>query len=303
MSFDLYFAGSQFRTGDKYLIENSLPRLMSQLNDRTGVEHYKLNEFSGKFFIDSGAYTAHNSDTILDVDKYIEYINSNDMFTLAAQVDTIPGRFGHVKTRQEIEEASAKTWENFLYMVVRLKNPKILIPVYHQGEDIKYLKRMLEFRYEDNTPLWYLGLSPANDSHTNEKRIFIDKCFDIIKSSSNPDVKTHAFGMTSLKVLEDFPLTSADSTSWKITGANGGIMTKFGVIAVSSKKSTDPKHYTNMPKEAQKELSNYVQSFGFNLAELGEDYKCRMVFNIKYLQDWSLNYKLNRKTHRKKKLF
>lgn len=112
MSFDLYFAGSQFRTGDKYLIENSLPRLMSQLNDRTGVEHYKLNEFSGKFFIDSGAYTAHTRDTILDVDKYIEYINSNDMFTLAAQVDTIPGRFGHVKTRQEIEEASAKTWEN-----------------------------------------------------------------------------------------------------------------------------------------------------------------------------------------------
>ena len=33
-------------------------------------------------------------------------------------------------------------------------------------------------------------------------------CFKMISESNNPHVKTHAFGMTSLKLLEQYPFTN-----------------------------------------------------------------------------------------------
>ena len=118
---------------------------------------------------------------------------------------------------------------------------------------------------------------------------FLKRCFSIIQNSDNPNVKTHAFGMTSLDVLERFPLTSADSTSWIMCAANGGIYTPYGVISISN-KSNGAGHYSTLSNIERKKIDEYIASLGFTAKDAGEDYKVRMKLNILYLIDWMNNY-------------
>lgn len=251
-------------------------------------------------FLDSGAFSAHTQGAEIDVDEYINYINQrDDHLTCFAQLDTIPGKFGQHKTKHDMDEAAKKSWENYLYMVERVKSPKKLMPIYHQGEDFKYLDQILNYRSQVD----YMGISPANDLSTKQKEYWIAECFKRIKKSKNPNIKTHAFGMTSLRLLEKFPFYSADSTSWLMTGRTGGIMTKFGTIVISDNQTNDPKHAIHLPKKFKKELEKYVESFGFTLTELKDEYKKRMLFNIRYLLDWADNYEYKPQKVTQNKLF
>lgn len=306
--FQLYFAGSQNKLAEKYLRRNGANRLASQLLDRNvisgWIESRERGEGRGHLFIDSGAFSAHTRGASLDVDQYIEYLNNLDEHLhIFAQVDKIPGVFRQAKTKEEREEAPKISWDNYLYMVSRLKSPKKLLPIFHQGEDYMWLENMLEWKDGNGEHIPYIGISPANDQAVKEKEKFIAKCFKVIRNSSNPKVCTHAFGMTSLHVLERYPFTSADSTSWILNGANGSIMTKYGSITISSGRLTAPDHILKMPKEAQQEIQRYVESHGYTMKGLADDYKQRVIFNIQYLQEWARNYIYKPSDVRKRPLF
>lgn len=293
--FQLYFAGSQNKLAEQYLRESGANRLASQLIDRVvisgWIESRAQGLSKGNLFIDSGAYSAHTRNAELDVDAYIEYLNSlDDDLHIFAQVDKIPGVFRQPKTKEQLAEAPELSWKNYLYMRGKLKSPEKLLPIFHQGEDYKWLHNMLEWTDENGEHIPYIGISPANDQPVKEKEKFIDKCFRIIEKSSNPNVQTHAFGMTSLHILERYPFTSADSTSWIMNGANGSIMTKYGSVTISSGRLNAPDHIRKMPKDAQQEIQKYVESHGYTLQGLADDYKQRVIFNIKFLLDWARNY-------------
>lgn len=293
--FQLYFAGSQNKLAEEYLRKSGANRLASQLIDRNvisgWIESRTRGQSRGNLFIDSGAYSAHTRNAELDVDAYIEYLNSiDDELHIFAQADKIPGVFRQPKTKEQLAEAPELSWKNYLYMRGKLKSPKKLLPIFHQGEDYKWLHNMLEWTDENGEHIPYIGISPANDQPVKEKERFIDKCFRIIEKSSNPNVQTHAFGMTSLHILERYPFTSADSTSWIMNGVNGSIMTKYGSVTISSGRLNAPDHIRKMPKEAQQEIQKYVESHGYTLQGLADDYKQRVIFNIKFLLDWARNY-------------
>lgn len=258
------------------------------------------NNKGGCLFLDSGAFSAHTKGAVIDVDQYIAYINEKDEHLACfAQLDTIPGEFGKPKTKEQLEEAPELSWQNYLYMVERVKSPEKLLPIFHMGEDFKHLRRMLE-----HTPrIDYIGISPANDVSTVQKGYWIDEVFKVIKASSNPDIKTHAFGMTSLPLLEQYPFYSADSTSWLMNGRNGNIMSKYGTLILSANQKSDPDHVMNMPEAFRKELEEYVQQYGYDLQTLSENYKARMIFNIRYLVEWAANYQYKPKTVKQNKLF
>jgi hypothetical protein len=184
----------------------------------------------------------------------------------------------------------------------RVKSPDKLLPIFHQGEDFKWLENMLEATFSGKH-IPYIGISPANDQPVKEKEKFIDKCFRIIAKSSNPNVCTHAFGMTSLHILERYPFTSADSTSWIMNGANGSIMTKYGSVTVSSGRLNAPDHIRKMPKAAQQEIQDYVASHGFDIVQLADDYKQRVIFNIMFLKEWADTYKYRPSSVSRKSLF
>lgn len=296
MSFDLYFAGLGPGYCVDLLIDNNANRLFSQLNDRGPIKKHldaqETRDWKGKLFIDSGAFSAHTKGSEVDVDDYINYINEHDdSFSIYAQVDKIPGVFGKPKSDAERAEAPKLSWENYLYMKDRVKSRDKLIPVFHQGEDFKWLKNMLEYTHEDGSHIKYIGISPANDVDVNAKIPWIEKCFDEIKRSSNPEVKTHAFGMTTLSVLEKFPFTSADSTTWVQVAAYGGIITPWGVVRMSPAMKKQKDHYCHMPKPAQQYIEEFANSHGISMEDLQQDKAWyRAALNALYLMDWAKNY-------------
>lgn len=306
---DLYMAGSTFKGLDEWLQEKGYNKLLSQENDRriiaTWIEAKRKGQASNsKLFIDSGAFSAHTKGIEIDVDEYIEYLNENDdAFTIYAQVDKIPGRFGQPKTREEKLEAPRISWENYLYMVERLKSPKKLLPVFHQGEDFKWLHNILEYRDKNGEPIEYMGVSPANDVSTVLKDKWLRSVYDIITRSSNPNIKTHALGMTSLKVLEKYPFTSADSTSWIMTAVNGSIFSDYGTILVSDVSKNNPSHYNFLHPTAKQTILDFISKHGFTMEQLSTDYKQRELYNITYLMDWASKYKVKPTSWKISKLF
>ena len=293
--YDCYFAGG----GDKDVLNelrvNNCNQLLSQLNDRRGiadwVEYLKTHpECKSKLFIDSGAYSAHTKGASIDVDDYINYMNEiDDYVTIYAQVDTIPGRFGQPRTEEDIREAPRKSWENYLYMISKAKSPDKVIPVYHQGEDIKWLKNMLEYKFPDGHHIQYIGISSAKDQSTQSNFSWLKQVFKVIAESSNPHVKTHGFGIMVQNFIEQFPFTSSDSTTWIMAGANGNVMTKYGTILISDRQLHKKDNYFNLPKASQDNLREYFAKFGFTPEQLSTDQKARSLYHIRYLKDWQDN--------------
>lgn len=306
MGFNLYLAGSYSKMVDEKLQEMGVNRLASQLNDRSLLERwitYIKEVEHRKLFVDSGAFSAHTKGRELDVDEYIEYLNARQgCFEVIAQVDKIPGEFGKKKTREQLLEAPELSWKNYLYMRDKVIDYNNLTPIFHQGEDFKHLHRMLETTF-DGEHIPYIGISPANDVSTKEKAKWFETVFRIIRDSSNPNVKTHAFGMTSLDLLEKYPFYSADSTSWLMTSANGSIMTSWGLMLMSDVQVNNPKHFNHLSPEMQAKVAEEVAKWGYDIEEAKTNYKVRGLINASYLKNWADNYQFKGTSRYQRRLF
>lgn len=248
--------------------------------DRAGVKQtieYKKRGVCGWFFLDSGAFSIHTGNATTTLDEYIDYVNSIDEYIdVCAQLDTIPGEFKKPKTPQDYIDSAAKSWTDFLYMRERVKSPHKVMPVWHYGESFEALDRILNYRDENNEPLDYIGISPANDVCQADKNIYLKETFDYIKKSSNPNVKTHLYGMTSLDALSKFPCYSADSVSHRLYTGYGKVLTKnFGIISVS-KQARVVKAKSN---------SSFIDSCDEHNLQLLKDEFAEKGFTIEQIQD------------------
>lgn len=267
--------------------------LISQL-DRSAITkaiEWKHEGFCRWLFIDSGAFSIHTGNANTTVDEYIEYLNSiDDDIDVFAQLDTIPGHFGQPKSKEDYEESARKSWENFLYMRSKVKSPHKLMPVFHYGEDMQVLRDMLAWKDEDGQPLDYVGISPANDASVEMKDVYLREVFDLIKTSNNPNVKTHLYGYTSLQGLGKFPCYSADSISHRLISGYAKILSRnFGVISVS-KRSRTSKTKSNMSfletcdSFNKQKLIDEIESLGFTLEQIEEDSSARVVMTMHNIQ-------------------
>lgn len=289
MAFNLYFASFPGKPAQEYINEKGIPKLYLQNTHRKHIKEMITAGYDGKLFIDSGAYTAHTQHKMVDVDDYIDFINEySEHFECIAQLDTIPGEYKQKKTVQQLAEAPEHSWENYLYMIDKVKEPKKILPIYHQGEDFYHLSRMLEWTDKNGEHIPYIGISPANDLTKAKKLDWISQCFWIIKNSSNPNVKTHAFGFTALDALEAFPFYSADSTSYIIASSSGSFYTPFGMLDYSQKSK---KHYTDTEKAKHRK---YVESIGCNYDEAispePNTWLERCLISVIGLHNWAQNY-------------
>lgn len=304
--FDIYFAGDV--SCDDYFIQAKANRLQSQLNEKRNILKLIDKGFEGKLFIDSGAFSAHTKGKQVDVDKYIEFVNEiDDHVEIFAQLDTIPGEFGKPKTEEQLKNAPKLSWDNYLYMKDKVKSKHKLLPVYHQGEDIKWLKNMLEFTDEDGY-IQYIGISPANDQPVQSKERYIKQCFKVINESSNPNVKTHAFGMTSLQLLEQYPFYSADSTTWHREAMYGLLFTPYGRVSFSTRSKNLNRmksHYNNLGlnNNQQNKIIDWLKSIGLTLEEVQLEDNKRKLANARYFLWWAQNYKFKGDTLYTQQLF
>lgn len=182
---------------------------LMNLSDEKIMDGFSMTK--GNIMIDSGAYTAWTKDINLDVDSYINWINKwNKYVTTFGQVDVIPPKKA---TRQEIDDCCKKTWNNYLYMKDRMISPEKLLYTFHYGEDFKWLKQALEYRDSNGNPIEYMAIGGLVGRSSKQRTNFLDRCFEIIKHSSNSNIKVHGFGVSSEKLWNKYPFESCDSFS------------------------------------------------------------------------------------------
>lgn len=157
--------------------------------------------------IDSGAFTAWNSGKPMTMERLIsEYKQVQELIPKGIEVffislDVIPGAKGRKPTKQEADEATKQSWDN--YMVLKDKFPNVL-PVFHEDDDWDYLYKMMKVTD-------YIAISPANDSSVKRRMMWLDKVYSILKAN----YKTHGLAATSEKLLARYPFYSVDSINWK----------------------------------------------------------------------------------------
>lgn len=250
--------------------------------------------------IDSGAFSAWTQKKTVDLDAYCEYVHAlKDKCDHYVNLDVIPGEFGRIPTPEEAAKAAQDGWDNMVYMQQQGLDP---MPVFHQGDDFKWLARMIEEGYD------YIGISPANDRTTNQRIEWLDDVFSVICNEDGlPMVRTHGLAATSPKILRRYPWYSCDSTSWRVPGDLGQIMVpafKNGVpdyfepsqkIAISPKSPRTKKlgdHLDNFPETKRDQILAYISEQRHDLQALRDDYKERNSLNAKYWLEFEKTLKV-----------
>lgn len=183
-------------------------------------------------FLDSGVFSAWNRGTTLDVKAYCKFIKRNaEHLQCYATMDVIPGVFGQKRTQREVEQSAKGSYDNQQVMRGRGLTP---IPIFHQGEDFKWLEQYIRDG-ED-----YIGISTAKDLRNTEQREWLDHVFTMITDKNGvPYVRTHGFGITNISLLLRYPFFTADSTTWSLAAG-------FGLVYVPAMSGSAP-DYTKLP--------------------------------------------------------
>jgi hypothetical protein len=173
-----------------------------------------------KIFLDSGAFSAWTKQVKIDLQTYIDFIQENKhLIETYCNLDDI--------------ESAENTWKNQREMERQGLSP---MPVYHVGEDERFLKMCMEY------PYFGVG-GMALQSEVNRVYWF-DFVFDKVCPKSNdffPTHKIHGFGLTSPKLVLMYPWYSGDSTSWVLYG-------KYGMILIPQHSHRAEPSYTKPPR-------------------------------------------------------
>lgn len=248
------------------------------------------NQF--EFFLDSGAYSAWSRKTAIDIDEYCAFIKANaDHIEVYACLDAIPGEPGRSATEKERIEAAELSWRNYLYMIGEGLDP---LPVFHYGEDFKYLERMLAYGCK------YIGIGGLVHVPGPMRRHWLDRVFKRLTDAQGlPIVKTHGFGMTAVPLIFRYPWHSIDSTTWIQITANGAVYLPAMVndefvfdqvpstVTVSTrnpKQASGGKAANTMSPAMRAILDRWLAACGKTYAEVISNYYHRAVVNVTYFK-------------------
>ena len=311
MSFDFYFTGVSLNSpAAQYLIDNKACLLLSQLNERSTIKKWielfnNKNHIPIKLFIDSGAFSAWTKGIEIDVDEYIEFINSNkEYFEICASVDSIPGKplSTQIASQEEVIQSCEKTWHNFLYMRSKMDDVNKLLYTFHIGEPWHYLTQALEYE-DERGKLNYIALGGMVGKKSTDIEAFLSQAMKIISNSSNPNIKVHAFGMTNLKILKKYKIYSADSTTWVKLAGYGTILIKGKSYCLSDRQELSDDNILNKNPALLEAITKVIKNRGFTIEELSQDSNKRALFNMMDYQEWANNYKYTPALIQKQTLF
>lgn len=152
--------------------------------------------YKPNIILDSGAYSAFNKGKSIDFKSYMDYINNNKDY------------IQYYMNLDDVIDPDISYWS---YLVMKKKgfNP---IPVYHYGEDEKYLKNYIK----RNEKFIALGGTVPEKNKV--------KVAEWINYTINkyPDILFHHLGSTSKKILDNCPrLYSCDASTWIMQAVMG----------------------------------------------------------------------------------
>ena len=219
-----------------------------------------------KIMLDSGAFTAYQQKVSINLSDYIAYCQENARFLESyVNLDVIPS----TDNPQGWEEAAKQSDRNYQRMKKEGLSP---IPVYHFGERRYWLDKLVQ----EGAPR--IGLGGIARRKSSDKKQWLQGCFNYL---SQYPVKVHGFGISSLKLLDQYPWDSADSLSWVLTAAMGRITLfqngKFYTI-----------HLGELSKSEQTLIHTWCKEQKLPLPKVSsEGYRLRYRINIRTMRLYS----------------
>lgn len=224
---------------------------------------------NAEVFLDSGAFSAKSLGVDIDIDAYCDYIIRNrdilrveDGVYMASVLDGIGDPL--------------KTWQNQIYMEQHGATP---LPCFHFGEDERYLEW-----YVKNYP--YITIGGMVRTSAEDVMRWLDRIWEnyMIDGSGRPRLKVHAFGVTTVSLMERYPWWSVDSSSWIQAAAFGSVFTsEMGVICVSEKspsRHVAGQHASTLSDIQAKAVFDMFERKGFNYERLSSVYESRAILNL-----------------------
>jgi hypothetical protein len=175
------------------------------------------------------------------------------------------------------------------------------IPVFHQGEDFKWLERMLDAQIP------YIGISPTPRFSQDVILAWLDECFTrLTNAKGEPLCKTHGFGVTSFGAIRRYPWFSIDSTTWAMAAGYGTIILPPFTHGNEPDFSRAPLRFSITDRDSagvrpllstsgitRQLITDHLASMGLTLSDIRASDRVRAEVNVRYYL--SLAEKLVRK--------
>lgn len=264
---------------------------MRKSNTRNILESYhyvnkqrivdNMRENDAKIFLDSGAFSAWTTGVSIKIEDYCQYILRNhdilrveDGAIMASVLDAIGSAQGTFENQMAMEKLGVRP-----------------LPCFHKYEDPRYLEWYIK-NYEYITIGGMVGSSPKVLIQ------WLDEIWEkyLLDGAGNPRLKVHAFGVTSVQLMERYPWHSCDSSSWIQVARFGNVYSPdYGVMSVSDEspsKHVAGQHFTNLPPLQAEAFEEKIKSKGFEIERLALAYEARAAYNVNEFMD--LNDKINK---------
>ena len=239
-----------------------------------------------KVFVDSGAYSAIRSGKPVNLAEYCAYLHENEewIHTYAALDVLTPGA---------PEDGAKLSWENYRYMRKQGLHP---MPVYHYGEDISWLYRMLD----DGCDYIALGGTAILGNKVAASAWYSNAWSHLVNAKGEPVVKVHGFGEGNMSIVRRFPWHSVDSSTWIVAA----LRTPNLVLDQKRKvnvgvKDNKADNIDAMPPEDFRIYEAFLAEHGFTHADLvGENnvaYTIRGLLAAKLYHAWEQEVRDQRK--------
>lgn len=191
-------------TSTREIFNNTIQKIPYLLESFYYIEEWQipLIKKAELFLLDSGAFTFMNGskgevDFNLYLDKYIEFINKNDVkFFFELDVDSVVGYENVKKLRTRLEYETRKK----------------CIPVWHKSRGLKEWEMLCrEYEYVA------IGGIVTKEIQKNDYKYFKP----LLEIAEKYNCKVHGLGFTAVKELPKYKFYSVDSTSWLSGGRYG----------------------------------------------------------------------------------
>lgn len=254
---------------EREVVEN-LPHILESwhyVGKQSFVDHMRNNK--AQVFLDSGAFSAHTLGVTLSIDDYCNYITRN------ADILRMEGNNVMASVLDGIGDP-LKTYQNQLEMEAKGVRP---LPCFHFGEDERYLEWYIQ-NYE------YITIGGMVGKSTATLTTWLDRIWDryMVDGSGNAKLKVHAFGITSVMIMENYPWFSCDSSSWIQAAAFGSVITPaYGPVKVSDKSPSRHdwgQHITTLTPTEQDKVFKMLEDQGFTHERLATVYESRAAYNL-----------------------
>lgn len=249
---NLYFAASPAKIHVRVLSESNAKNLLFSFafikNPKRLVAlfgDYKPR----RIILDSGAFSVWSNGGTIDIEEYARFcVEFRDLLDKSIELnivnlDVLPGEWGHVPSKEDIEKSAEQGWKNMLFL--ESKGLKV-IHIFHQHEDFSVLDKLKA--HSD-----YIGISPANDVSQKEKHNWMRQCYKYLWDDiTKKGLKTHGFAVTAHDPIFDYPFYSVDSSSWVMPARFGRIpicTDRFEIKSISYKDKAQVEQYWDYLKD------------------------------------------------------